>query len=200
MPKRRSARVVLTRADLSKTAAALLERVPMVEETIPEEPESIEDVLSKLGKTRREQIRRGAIALSGSADTKSRAYLSARRRLERYTTTKGEERRRARPKALQEIARTIRRPHLDVRQELTVQMLADVIYAGQQKTMPAHGAQLIRARYLAPVRARLRDGAESEAALELLGAFVLEYGLNTEPDARGVIGNIEWIEIEVAEQ
>jgi len=199
MPKRRSVRVQLTRADLRMTAGALLERLPKAEEEIPAEPESIEDVLSRLGKTRREQIRRGAIALAGTGDTKSRAYKSARRSLERYTAGQGRERRKPAPSRLQSIARTVRRPHLDVSAELEVQMEADVIYAGQRKTMPAHGAQLIRARFLAPVRAHLRSGDEREAALELLGAFVQEYGLNTEPEARGVIGNIRWITVEPAE-
>lgn len=198
---RRSRRVSLTDGDVELVAERLREVLPVAVLDVPEAPRTIDEVLSRLGDTRREQITRGAIALSGSSDKSSRAYKSARRRLERYTTTGGTERRRARPNALEQIVRTVRRPHLPTDRGLTVRMRADVVYAGTARTMPASGPQPIAPARLSAMRRHLRDGDVEAAARALLDEFVRVYGLVTDL-ARGgedVLGHIEWCEVALDE-
>lgn len=200
MPRRGGGRrVVITPEDVAMTADALLDVLPRATfDVVPEEPADPRELLRPLGETWRERITRGAIAISGTTDKRSRAYLSARRRLERYVTETASERRRPRPLDLRGLAKKIRRPHLDVKDGLRVTMCADVVYVGQHKCpMPAGGPQSIRPNTLGTVRARLRDGDEDGAARALLDAFVFEYGLNAEPDARGVIGGLSEIHVEL---
>lgn len=204
MPSRRGGgrrqrdQVVLTARDIRLTADALTRHLPAAEREVPTEPVTFDEILESMGPgSRSEKISRLAMAMSGTSERSSRAYKSARRSMERYTTT-ATERRRPSLGRLQSIAKIVRRPHLDVRQALKVQMLADVIYVGQQKQMPAAGPQEIPASRLSRVRERLRSGDEIDAAIELLNVWVHVYGLNTEPVAQGVIGNIEWITVELA--
>jgi len=199
MPRRPGGRPVrLSPEDFERTAEALVDVLPVATFEVSEEPTDAREMLRPLGETWRERITRGALAISGTSDKKSRAYLSARRRLERYVTESGRERRRPRPLDLRALVKKIRRPHLDVRAELDLTVCADVVYVGQHKCpMPSSPPQRIRAETLAPVRRALREGDETAAALALLGAFVFEYGLNVEPDARGVIGNISEIRVEL---
>lgn len=189
--------VVLTPRDLRMTAAALIERLPVAVEEVPEEPMTIEEILEQMPGSRSEKISQLALAMSGTSDRSSRAYKSQRRSLERYVTHAGE-RRTPRKSRLLQLARLIRRPRLDVKQALAVAMQASVIYVGQVKTMPAGGPQFIEAERLATVRARLRDGDELGAARALLDAWVYAYRLNSQPIADGVIGSIEWITVELA--
>lgn len=189
-------RVVLSAADLARTADALVQVLPMAIVEIRIDvltPERLIDMLP--GRSRTEKITRGAISLAGTGDKSSRAYKSARRRLERYVAEEGRQRRRPRESVLRELVKRLQRPHLPTDTALLVAMTADVIYVGQVKTMPAGGALRVPPRALGRVRDRLRAGDEQGAALELLNAWVYEYPLNSEPEAQGVIGNIERIEI-----
>ncbi|MEG7787081.1 hypothetical protein U2388_15140, partial [Listeria monocytogenes] len=74
-----------------------------------------------------EKLSRLAMSMSGTSDRSSTAYRSARRSLERYTTTATEERRPGLGR-LQQIVRIVRRPFLDPKQALAVQLMASVIY------------------------------------------------------------------------
>lgn len=194
MSPRRPTPVRLTEGDLDATADALTDVLPVAVLDVPLAPPSIDDLLGPLGATRKERIRRGAIALSG--ESRGKAYLAARRRLERYTT-KGRERRSARGGVLATMAAAIRRPHLPTDASLTVSMEADVIYAGQTKRMPVGLPQVLTARELSTVRRHLRAGDERAAARALLDAWVFAYGLHGTPDAEGVIGNITTLDIEL---
>lgn len=189
--------VKITPNDLRVTARALTERLPVAIDEVPDEPATIDELMRSMPGSRTERLSRLAMAMSGSSERSSRAYRSARRSIERYVTT-GAERRRPRESRLVQIARYVRRPHLNAKQALAVAMKASVIYVGQVKTMPAGGPQFIDARALGKVRDKLRNGDEPGAARALLDAWVYAYRLNTEPIAEGVIGSIEWITVELA--
>lgn len=204
MPKRgrghRSrGRVVLSAEDIARASDALVDVLPRTVVEIPATPANVREMLVPLGSTWRERLSRGAIALSGETDKRTRAYLSARRRLERYVSERAKERRRPRAGALEGLARRISRPRLDVDDELDVMVCADVIYVGQHKCpMPTVPPQRIRSTQLGTVRRMLRAGDEVGAGKALLDAFVYEYRLNDEHEARGIIGNISEISVTIA--
>lgn len=196
MPRKRG-RVRLSGADLALVADHLTDVLPRAIVEIPAAPTDIRELLAPIADTRREQLSKAAVALAGTSDKKSRAYKSARRRLERYVTDARERRGRTRP-ALRQIAERIRRPHLPTDASILVsRVTADVFYEGQVKTMPAGAPTEISARNLATMRRLLREGDQEGAARALLNEWVFAYGLNTEREAEGVIGNIERITVQV---
>src|SRR2546428_13250770 len=65
--------------------------------------------------------------------------------------------------------------------------------------MPIGKPQRIRAADLLEMRERWRDGDRVAAARALLDVWVYAYGLNTEPSAEGVIGNIVSVSVEAVD-
>lgn len=189
---------MLTEADVERVAERLVAVLPRAIVEIPESPTSIREILAPLGDTQTERVSRAAVALAGTSDKRTRAYKSARRRIERYVTQGRERRGVVRPR-LEQIARQVRRPHLPVDRGVSVELGADVLYVGQHKPqMPASGeGQEISASELSTVRRHLRDGDELAAARALLDEWVYQYRLATDRDADGVIGNIDRVRIEL---
>lgn len=190
----------LSDRDLRTVADSLVRVLPVAVLDVPDEPRTLEELLRAIGGTRKEQIRRGAIAISGA--NRGKEYLAARRSIERRTNIKGgKQRRGTTPKGLaagiERLSKAIRRPDLPNDRGLSMALRAHAFYSDDpMRQMPAAGWVRIPADALGTVRSALRAGDETAAAMRLLAEFGMTYGITTSRSQTGdAFGGIETVQI-----